>query len=109
MDLGRPGLENQHIGAGRGQAIIGAVIGSQRAKFRDRIRGRSNAHASGTAAVVIFTAIEQINIVILAESVVLHSSAATYWCVGGGGIDLTRCAGRQSGKLVYASPVDREL
>ena len=100
-----PRLKDQGHRPSRGQPVIGAVVGSQSTKLSDRVRRGSNAHAASATAVIIFAAVEQINVVVLTHAVKFHAGVSTDRCVGGGGIDLTRRSRRQSSKLVDAASV----
>ena len=100
-----PRLKDQGHRPSRGQPVIGAVVGSQSTKLSDRVRRGSNAHAASATAVIIFAAVEQINVVVLTHAVKFHAGVSTDRCVGGGGIDLTRRSRCQSSKLVDAASV----
>ena len=109
MQLGRPGLEDHGHGSPGGQTIISAVVGSKRTELCDGVQGWRDAHAAGTAAIVILATVEQIDVVVLTHAVKLHAGISTDRHVGCGGIDLTRPSRRQSSKLVNAAAVHRKL
>src|SRR2546423_6573184 len=77
-------------------------------EFRDGIGGRGNAHATGTAAVVILAAIQQVDVVILTHPVKFHAGVSAYGRVYETS-DLARRPRSQGSKLVNAAAVNRDL
>ena len=102
-------MRTSDVCAGRRESIVRAVVGSERTEFGDRIGRRGNAHATRAAAVIIFAAVQQIDVVVLTESVVFHASASTHGSVGSSDVDLARGPRRESGQLVNAAAIDRQI
>ena len=63
------------VPAGR-ETVVRAVVGGESAELGDSVGGRGNAHAARAAAVIIFAAVEQINVVVLAHAVELDAGVA---------------------------------
>src|SRR5207342_2407337 len=63
MQPGGPGLKHHGDGAGRREAIVGAVVRSQLAELSHRLAGRGRSYAASATAVVVLTAIYHEDIV----------------------------------------------
>src|SRR5437867_4724627 len=101
-------LQNHGHCRGRRKPVIGTVVGSEGAELGDRVRGRSNTHTASTTAVIIFTTVQQVNVMVLAHAVKLHVGLSTDRRVDVT-VDLARRPRRQSSKLVNAAPVHSDL
>ncbi len=108
MQRAGAGLENHRHGASGGEAVIRAVVGSEGAELGDSVCGRGDAHAAGAAAVVIFAAVQQIDVVILAHAVEFDAGIAAHRSVNHTG-NLAGGAGSQRGELIDAAPIDGDL
>ena len=108
MQRARSGLEHHRHRAGRRQTVVCAVVRGQLAEFRDRVARGRNAHAARAAAVIVFAAIQQINVVVLSQAVELHAGVAAHRSVHVP-VHLARCARSQGCQLVNAAAVDCDL
>src|SRR5206468_3724505 len=105
MKLVAAGLEHHGDGAGRRQAVVGAVVGSQLAELSNPLAGRGCGYAPSTAAVVVLAAVDHENIVGGALAIEADARIAPnrHILVIG---DIVRCPGSQSGKLEQAGAID---
>ena len=101
-------LQNHGHCAGGGKSIVSAVVRSELTELSDSIRGGRNAHATGAATVVIFSTVEQIDVVVLTHAVKLHAGVSTNWSVDESG-DLARRSRRQRSQLVDAATIHSDL
>ena len=58
------------------KTVVRAVVRGECAELRDRVRRGSNAHAARAAAVIVFAAVQQINVVILTHAVEFDAGVA---------------------------------
>ena len=64
------------------------------AELGDRVSGWGDAHATGASAVIIFAAVEQVDIVVLTQTIKFHVSIPTNWGIDVI-VDLAGGSGRQ--------------
>ena len=108
MQRARSGLQNHRHRRRRRKAVVGTVVRGELAELGDRVSGWGDAHATGTSAVIIFASVEQVDIVVLAQTIKFHVSIPTNWGIDVI-VDLARRSRRQRSKLVDTAPVYRDL
>src|SRR5262249_45619162 len=101
-------LEDHSHGAGGGKTVVRAIVRSESAEFGNGVRRRSDAHATCTAAVIVFAAVQQVNVVVLAQAVEFDARVAANRSIDVV-VNLAGCARRQCRELINAAAIDGQL
>ena len=67
-----PGLDDGADARGRGQTVVGAVVGSELAELGNRVHRGHHAGTAAAAAIIVFTAIDEVDVVAFPQAVEAH-------------------------------------